>query len=121
MTCAFDVEHYRELIEAARGGGYRFAFFDHDPQPADLFLRHDVDLSLATAAELAELEHELGADVNVLPMTKACSQPGLVGGGDGVPPARPRHRVGSTPSAAGGLDERFDPVMPSTTEAGVHE
>jgi hypothetical protein len=71
MSCAFDVEHYRELIEAARAGGYRFAFFDHDPRAGDLFLRHDVDLSLAAALELAELEHELDAPSTYFLMTES--------------------------------------------------
>jgi hypothetical protein len=60
-ACAFDLAHYRELLEAASAGGYRFAFFDHDPEPGDLFLRHDVDLSLEAAVELAELEADAGA------------------------------------------------------------
>ena len=47
MSCAFDLGHYRELLEAAKAGGYRFAGFDRAPEPGDLILRHDVDLSLA--------------------------------------------------------------------------
>ena len=58
MSCAFDLDHDRELLDAAKAGGYTFAFFDHDPRPGDLFLRHDVDLSLAGALKLAELEAE---------------------------------------------------------------
>ena len=27
MSCAFDLDHYRELIEAAQDRGYRFAIF----------------------------------------------------------------------------------------------
>ena len=42
VNCSFSVEHYRELLAAAEVGGYRYAFFDHDPQPGDLLLRHDV-------------------------------------------------------------------------------
>jgi hypothetical protein len=61
MSCAFDLDHYRELLEAAKAGGYRFAFFDRDPRPRDLLLRHDVDLSLDAAVRLAELEAELEA------------------------------------------------------------
>jgi hypothetical protein len=61
VTCAFDLAHYRELLEAARAGGYRFAFFDRDPAPGDLLLRHDVDLSLEAALRVAELEAEEGA------------------------------------------------------------
>ena len=69
----FDLAHYRELLEAARAGGYRFAFFDRDPQPGDLLLRHDVDLSLAAALDLAEAEHELGAAATYFLMTEASS------------------------------------------------
>ena len=61
MTCRFDLGHYRELLEAAMRGGYRFRFFEGEPQPGDLFLRHDVDLSLDAALRLAELEAEHGA------------------------------------------------------------
>jgi hypothetical protein len=42
-------------------GGYRFAGFDSAPEPGDLILRHDVDLSLAAAVRMAELEAQAGA------------------------------------------------------------
>ena len=71
MTCAFDLAHYRELVEAARAGGYRFAFFDREPRPGDLLLRHDVDLSLEAAVELAELEAELEAQATYFLMTES--------------------------------------------------
>jgi hypothetical protein len=71
VSCAFDLAHYRELVEAARAGGYRFAFFDRDPQPGDLLLRHDVDLSLEAALALAELEAELGAAATYFLMTES--------------------------------------------------
>src|SRR4029077_14225466 len=60
MSCRFDMPHYRELLEAAKAGGYDWASFDRHPRPRDLFLRHDVDLSLEAALELARVEHELG-------------------------------------------------------------
>ena len=60
MSCAFDLAHYRELLDAARDGGYRFAFFDHEPEAGELLLRHDVDLSLDAALQIAELEAEAG-------------------------------------------------------------
>jgi hypothetical protein len=69
MSCAFDLGHYRELIEAARAGDYRFAFFDSTPRPGDLFLRHDVDLSLAAALAMAELEAELETPATYFLMT----------------------------------------------------
>jgi hypothetical protein len=71
MSCAFDLEHYRELIDAAKAGGYRFAAFDHEPQPRDLFLRHDVDLSLEAALEVAQLEAERGARATYFLMTES--------------------------------------------------
>jgi hypothetical protein len=61
VTCEFDLAHYRELLEAAKAGGYRFAAFDAPPQAGDLLLRHDVDLSLHAAVRLAEVEVEAGA------------------------------------------------------------
>jgi hypothetical protein len=69
--CAFDLAHYRELLDAARAGGYRFAFFDHAPEGGDLLLRHDVDLSLDAALELAELEADAGAHATYFVMTRS--------------------------------------------------
>jgi hypothetical protein len=60
VSCTFDLDHYRELLEAAKAGGYRFATFDREPEAGDVFLRHDVDLSLEAAVRTAELEAELG-------------------------------------------------------------
>jgi hypothetical protein len=71
MTCAFDLDHYRELIEAAKAGGYRFAFFDAPPEAGTLILRHDVDLSLDAALRMAELEAEAGAAATYFLMTRS--------------------------------------------------
>ena len=71
MTCDFDLGHYRELLEAAKAGGYRFAFFDREPAAGDLLLRHDVDLSLDAALTLAELEAEAGAAATYFLMTRS--------------------------------------------------
>ena len=70
-SCAFDLGHYRELLDAAREGGYRFAFFDREPTAGDLLLRHDVDLSLEAAITLAELEAEQGATATYFLMTQS--------------------------------------------------
>jgi hypothetical protein len=59
--CDFTLEHYRELLDAARAGGYRFAGFDREPERGDLIIRHDVDLSLPAAVRMAEVEAEVGA------------------------------------------------------------
>ena len=61
MSCAFDLAHYAELLAAAQAGGYRFADFGDEPALGDLFLRHDVDLSLDAAVTMAELEASVGA------------------------------------------------------------
>jgi len=61
MTCDFSLGHYRELLGAAKAGGYRCAGFNRPPEAGDLLLRHDVDLSLEAAVALAEVEAEAGA------------------------------------------------------------
>jgi hypothetical protein len=60
MSCSFELGHYEEIVQAARRGGYRFAGFEQEPEPGTVILRHDVDLSLEAAIELAELEQRLG-------------------------------------------------------------
>ena len=71
MSCTFDLDHYRELLEAAKAGGYRFAGFDRPPEPGDLLLRHDVDLSLGAALALAEVEAGAGAWSTWFVMTRS--------------------------------------------------
>ena len=71
MSCAFDLAHYDELLAAARRGGYRFTFFDHEPVPGDLLLRHDVDLSLEAALEMADFEAERDVVATYFLMTES--------------------------------------------------
>jgi hypothetical protein len=71
MSCSFDLAHYRELLEAAKEGGYRFARFGNEPRDGELILRHDVDLTLAAAIEMAELEAELDVMATYFLMTKS--------------------------------------------------
>ncbi|MDX6513315.1 MAG: hypothetical protein QOE36_2819 [Gaiellaceae bacterium] len=114
MSCAFDLDHYRELLESAKSGGYRFAGFDLDPGPGDLILRHDVDLSLEAALEVARLEHAVGATATYFLMTEsvfynlaaktgrhALEELRALGHGVGLHAVYPHAR----------LDERFDPVV----------
>jgi len=114
VSCAFDLAHYRELVEAARAGGYRFAFFDRDPAPGDVLLRHDVDLSLEAAVELAQLEADMGASATYFLMTESVFY-NLASREGEAAVARLRelgHRVGLHavyPRAE--LDVRFDPVI----------
>jgi hypothetical protein len=112
--CPFDLDHYRELLAAAERGGYRFADFSRDPEPGDLILRHDVDLSLEAAAELAELEADAGVRATYFLMTGSVFYNLASPAGEAtLATLRARgHAVGLHavyPDAR--LDERFDPVV----------
>ena len=67
----FSLDGYRELLEAAKAGGYRFTSLGEAPQAGDLFLRHDVDLSLAAALRMAEVAAELGVRSTWFLMTRS--------------------------------------------------
>ena len=114
MSCAFDLDHYRELLAAAKSGGYRFAFFNRPPAAGDLLLRHDVDLSLDAALALAELEAEAGATATYFLMTRSVFYNLASPEGEHAL-ARLRqlgHRVGlHAVHPERDLDERFDPVV----------
>ena len=114
MSCGFDADHYRELLEAAKRGGYRSAPFDEAPRPGDLFLRHDVDLDLEAALVTAELERDAGVSASYFLMTQSVFY--NLDSDDGERAiARLRelgHRVGLHavyPKLE--LDARFDPVV----------
>ncbi|MBV8065456.1 MAG: hypothetical protein JOY73_08030 [Actinobacteria bacterium] len=112
MSCAFDLRHYRELIEAA--GAYTWATFDREPRAGDLFLRHDVDLSLDAALVMARLESELGARATYLLMPESrFYNLGSHDGRDAIAELRDLgHAVGLHavyPNMQ--LDDRFDPVI----------
>jgi hypothetical protein len=113
-ACSFDLAHYADLLDAARAGGYRYAFFDREPQPGDLFLRHDVDLSLDAALQLARLEREHDARATYFLMTEsvfynlassegrsAIDELRSLGHAVGLHAVHPRFA----------RDDRFDPVM----------
>ena len=113
-ACAFDLTHYRELVEAATAGGYRWAHFDREPSTGDVLLRHDVDLSLDAAVQMAELEHGLGASATYFLMTDSVFYNlGSRAGRDALERLRGLgHAVGLHavhPRAT--LDDRFDPVI----------
>ena len=114
MSCAFELSHYRELLDAARAGGYRFAWFDSDPEEGDLLLRHDVDLSLDAALRMAAAEADAGAQATYFLMTGSVFY-NLASSEGAAAIERLRrlgHRVGLHaiyPEAQ--LDDRFDPVV----------
>ena len=114
MSCAFDLAHYAEIVDAARAGGYRFAFFDQPPEPGTILLRHDVDLSLDAALRMAELEAEAGAAATYFLMTRSeFYNLDSESGGSAVERLRSLgHRVGLHavwPHVD--RDGRFDPVL----------
>ena len=71
MNCDFTLEHYRGLLQAAKAGGYRWAGFEQPPEAGVVILRHDVDLSLAAALAMAEVEAEEGAWSTWFMMTRS--------------------------------------------------
>jgi hypothetical protein len=114
VSCSFDLTHYRELLEAARAGGYRFAFFDGQPTAGDLLLRHDVDLSLDAALRLAELEYDTGAAATYFLMTESVFY--NLASSEGVAALKRLralgHRIGlHAVWPRRELDARFDPVV----------
>jgi hypothetical protein len=114
VSCSFSLEHYRELLEAAGEGGYRWSAFGREPEPGDLLLRHDVDLSLNAALQMAELEAELGARATYFLMTQSVFY--NLGSSEG---RRALNRLRELEHGVGlhavwpnvELDDRFDPVV----------
>jgi hypothetical protein len=109
---SWDLQAYAALLDAARS--YRFAHFDREPAEGDLFLRHDVDLSLAAALELAELEASLGVSATYFLMTRSVFY--NLASADGERALRRLrelgHRVGlHAVHPHVDFDERFDPVL----------
>jgi hypothetical protein len=114
LSCRFDLEHYAEILEAARVGGYRFTFFDAAPEPGTVILRHDVDLSLDAALRLAEVEADAGAAATYFLMTRSeFYNLDSTSGEDAVDRLRRLgHRVGlHAVWPYVDPDERFDPVL----------
>jgi hypothetical protein len=114
MSCSFSLEHYRELLEAAAQGGYRWSTFGDVPRQGDLLLRHDVDLSLDAALQMAELEAALGVRATYLLMTQSVFY--NLGSSEG---RRVLNRLRELNHGVGlhavwptlELDDRFDPIV----------
>jgi hypothetical protein len=111
---SWSLEDYAKLLDAASEAGYRFAHFDHEPRSGDMLLRHDVDLSLAAAVRMAELEAAHGASATYFLMTRSVFY--NLDSREGEATMRRLrelgHRVGLHaihPSVD--FDERFDPVL----------
>jgi hypothetical protein len=114
VSCAFDLAHYREIVEAAQAGGYRFAHFDGAPAEGSVILRHDVDLSLDAAVRMAELENDAGAAATYFLMTESVFY--NLDSSEGVAAIERLRELGHRvaqhavyPNAP--RDDRFDPVV----------
>jgi hypothetical protein len=114
MSCSFDLAHYGEILTAAAEGGYTFAHFDGAPAEGTVILRHDVDLSLDAAVQMAELEAEAGASATYFLMTESVFY--NLDSSEGVAAVERLRDLGHRialhavyPSAP--VDARFDPVV----------
>jgi hypothetical protein len=111
----FDMREYELLLEAALEGGYAFRQFGGDePAPGDLFLRHDVDLSLDAALAMARLEAEMEVRATYFLMTRSVFYNLASPEGEralaqlrGLGHAVAHHAVHPHVD----LDDRFDPVL----------
>jgi hypothetical protein len=114
MTCDFSLTHYRELLGAVTAGGYEFAGFDSPPTPGKVLLRHDVDLSLDAAVQMAEIEAGAGAWSTWFLMTRS-SFYNLASAEGERAIARLRELGGRIAHHAvwphADLDERFEPTV----------
>src|SRR5262249_51034367 len=66
----WNLDAYGAMLDAA-ARRYGCVHFDHEPRPGEIFLRHDVDLSLAAAVRLAELEAERDVTATYFLMTRS--------------------------------------------------
>jgi hypothetical protein len=109
---SWDLDAYGALLDAAHG--YRFVHFDHEPQDGEIFLRHDVDLSLSAATQMAELEAARGVSATYFLMTRSVFYNLRSAEGERLI-ARLRelgHRIGlHAVYPHVDFDERFDPVL----------
>jgi len=60
MACDFSLDHYKEIINNALSAGYTFSGFQEPAKDMQIYLRHDVDVSLDMALRLAQVDADLG-------------------------------------------------------------
>ena len=63
MGCDFTYSHYREILNNALEANYQFSCFHNTtirPAGRTLYLRHDIDVLLSKAIEMAKIEAEMG-------------------------------------------------------------
>lgn len=60
MGCDFSLKHYNEIIMLVKEAGYKSGFLKNEIKGKEIIIRHDVDLDLDTALEMAKIESSLG-------------------------------------------------------------
>jgi hypothetical protein len=110
---SWNLDAYGAMLDAA-AQSYRFVHFDHEPEEGDVFLRHDVDLSLAAAVRMAEVEAARGVSATYFLMTRSVFY-NLASKDGAAALQRLRvlgHRVGlHAVHPHVDFDDRFDPVL----------
>ncbi len=114
MSCRFDLEHYAEILDVAKAGGYRFARFGDGPERNEIYLRHDIDLSLDAALTMAQVEAEHGVVATYLLMTESVFY--NLASSEGVAAIARLRELGHVVGLHAvyprvELDDRFDPVV----------
>lgn len=60
-NCNFSFKHYEEIIKSAEELGYEFIFFTQSGRyDKEIIIRHDVDVDIEYALEMAKFENALG-------------------------------------------------------------
>lgn len=59
---AFTHRWYRQFLQRLQSSGYEFRSFSDTLGPGDVVLRHDVDLSVDAAVEMARIEADMGVE-----------------------------------------------------------
>ncbi|MBB6713481.1 hypothetical protein [Clostridium gasigenes] len=60
MKCDFSFEHYNEIITKIKEAGYKSSFLKEKINGKQIIIRHDVDLDLDAALEMAKIEADMG-------------------------------------------------------------
>jgi hypothetical protein len=57
MKCNFTYRHYEEILKIAKGEAFEFSSFSLEPDSRKrIYLRHDIDISIRNALDIAEIE-----------------------------------------------------------------
>jgi hypothetical protein len=57
MKCNFTYRHYEEILKIAKEEAFEFSSFSQEPDTKKrIYLRHDIDISIKSALDIAEIE-----------------------------------------------------------------